>query len=91
MLDTNASNDEEYAKSDFQFFATDDLVVDNNENKNSVFVNKNKETPENLKKWLLFDTASTTHLVSNKKLVNNIKNKDNVQNIISNGGELKMH
>ena len=56
-----------------------------------VFKNSTNETMKNLQKWLLFDTASTTHLVSNKDLVKDIQQDQSTQNIVSNGGELAMN
>ena len=44
------------------------------------------ETNANLNKWLLFDSASTTHLISNNKLVHNIRPNGKSQGVISNGG-----
>ena len=65
----NTDTNNEYEESDFQFFGVGDLVVDNNEKKEYVFnkYSHKKETPQNLRKWLLFDTASTTNLACNKK------------------------
>ena len=36
----------------------------------------------------MLDTASTTHLITNKNLVNNIKTTTSNQGVISNGGTL---
>ena len=66
---------EEYVESDFNFHTRNMIdntfiVEDENieVNKNSYIFNNNNlnETTKNLNKWLLFDTASTTHLISNK-------------------------
>ena len=51
-----------------------------------IFNNNIKETNNNLKKWILFDTASTTHIFSNRKLANNVWNTNNVPGVVSNGG-----
>ena len=34
--------------------------------------------------------ASTTHLISNKKLVNNIRSSGKSEGVISNGGEIRL-
>ena len=61
-------------------------------NKELVFKQSDKrETIENLNKWLLFDSASTTNLFNNKKLVKNIRPSKKTKRVISNGGELSIH
>ena len=42
-------------------------------------------------KWLLLDTASTTHLISNQNLVSNIRPSNRSQGVLSNGGELDVN
>ena len=51
---------------------------------------KPPESGENLKNWILFDTASTTHLFSNPDLVQEIRDSETGDSIISNGGQLNI-
>ena len=48
------------------------------------------ESDENLRKSLLLDSATTTELICNKNLVNNIRDCED-QGIISNGGSLNVN
>ena len=63
--------EEEYEESDFQFFMTAQTVDDNKNEPNLVFKSQlYKETKQNLRKWLVLDSASTTHLGCNRRLMN---------------------
>ena len=40
--------------------------------------------------WILFDSASTTHLASNENLVNNIQNSGETPGVLGTGGEIQV-
>ena len=88
VTNNGAQNTDEYVESGFNFHT---VVANNREKASEEYIFKHQlknKTNKNLKQWLLFDTASTTHLVSNPKLVNNICTNSHSQGVISNGGQL---
>ena len=96
-LTINMDNyEEEHPVANFSFYSHTKIkgvnMVDNNENKPYIFKQNNKnESTKNLNRWLLLDSGSTTHLISNNKLVNNISPSNSTQGVISNGGELEIY
>ena len=64
-------------------------------NKNNGKINCNseelEETPENLKRWLLIDSATTTSVGVNKNIFHSMQEAENPAGIISNGGELDLN
>ena len=87
--------DEEISTSDFCFHQRENKIEESNEAvyskaSFSQFPSGEVETPDNLRKWLLLDSASTTHLFTNKQLVSNIRNANVTQGVISNGGQLEV-
>ena len=48
-------------------------TIKREDNSEYIFNNNNiQETNNNLKKWILFDSASTTNVFSNRNLISNI-------------------
>ena len=78
---TILETEKEYEESSFSFHTRDFKI--NNRNKEYIS-NKyqQNETNEDMKKWLLFNTASTTHLNTNKNLVDNIRTSTSNQGVI---------
>ena len=65
---------------------------DNEENlKNKHLIKHFKETLENLKRWLLIDSATTTSVGTNEDIFHSIELADDPTGMISNGGELDLN
>ena len=77
--------EEEYESNEFSFH-TRNVVDDNTALKQLNFTSQKIETKKNLKEWLLFDTASTTNLIANKKLVKNVRFKEQSDIVEGTGG-----
>ncbi len=104
ILSEDNSNEEEYEENNFMFHTLNimhqDIIVDTNKecvskerNEGYMFKQHDKnESTQNLRKWLLFDTASTMHLICNKNVVkkNSIRPSAKSQGVISNGGGLQV-
>ena len=94
----NSYSGEENEDPSFNFFNINKHNADNTTYVNEevkvndlIFNNNIKETNNNLKKWILFDISSTTHLFSNKKLTDNIWNDNDVPGVVSNEGTLDVN